>query len=242
MFSLCQRHKILLFLLLGPVHVDVVRAERIVRRDRDADRAVDARQLFDDRRVLDVAHARPAVLFGEDDAGQPQLRQFGPKLYGEVLRLVPLHDVRRDLRFGELAHARLHLLLLFVQLEFHKRPLGKTQIVNGKSQTVKERIVLRFTIYDSRFTPLFYPSRAARCYPRRALWPCPAASFSAALCPSGARPRRARAHATASARGARRGACRSARGAASGPNGLWRRTSYGSAGCAPRAARPRTRS
>jgi hypothetical protein len=48
-----------------------------------------------------------------------ELRQ---EFHREVLRLVPLAHVRRDLALGELAHARLHLLLLFVQLEIHSAP------------------------------------------------------------------------------------------------------------------------
>src|SRR5438045_9518114 len=115
-----ERHQKLLLLLLRAEHEDVVRAERIVRGYGDADRAVNARKLLDDCDVLDVTHPRAAVLFGEDDAHEALLGELRRKLRGEVLRLVPLAHVRRDLAFGELAHAHLYLPLIFVQLEVHK--------------------------------------------------------------------------------------------------------------------------
>src|SRR5947209_17809392 len=102
-----ERHQKLLLLLLRAEHEDMVRAERIVRGDRDADRAVNARKLLDDCDVLDVTHPCAAVLFGKDDAHEPLLGEFWLKLHGEVLRLVPLAHVRRDLPSGELANARL---------------------------------------------------------------------------------------------------------------------------------------
>ena len=116
----CERHQKLLLLLLRAEHEDVVRAERVVRGYGDADRAVNARKLFDDRDVLDVTHPRAAVLFGEDDAHKALLGELRQQLHEEVLRLVPLAHVRRDLALGEFAHAHLYLPLIFVQLEVHK--------------------------------------------------------------------------------------------------------------------------
>ena len=109
MLPLRQRNQILLFLLFSAVQVDVVRAKRIVCSDRDADGAVYARQLFDDGRIFNIAHPRPAIFFREDDARQTEFCDFRPELNRKMLRLVPLHDVRRDLRFGKLAHAPLDL-------------------------------------------------------------------------------------------------------------------------------------
>jgi hypothetical protein len=80
-----------------------------VRRHRDADRAVHARKLLDDGDVLDVAHPRPAVLLWEDDAHETLRGELRQEFHGEVLLLVPLAHVRRDLALGELAHAHLHL-------------------------------------------------------------------------------------------------------------------------------------
>ena len=44
---------------------DMIRAQRVVRRDRDPDRAVDARELLDDDDVLDVAQSRAAQALRE---------------------------------------------------------------------------------------------------------------------------------------------------------------------------------
>ena len=56
-----QLGDVLLFLTLVSGYEDVIRAQRSVRRDDDADGPVNARQLFDHGDVLDVAHPRAAV-------------------------------------------------------------------------------------------------------------------------------------------------------------------------------------
>ena len=47
-----------------------------MRRDDDAHRAIHAREFLDRGDVLDVAHARAAVLRGKDRAQQAELAQF----------------------------------------------------------------------------------------------------------------------------------------------------------------------
>ncbi len=92
--------------------VNVIGAQRIVRGHDQPDRAIDACELFDHRRVLDVTKPRAAVLLRKNHAHQAhfaELRnQFGRKLRG----FIPFHDVRSDFRFGEFAHAAAKLLLL----------------------------------------------------------------------------------------------------------------------------------
>ncbi len=90
-----------------------------MRRDDEADGAVNAGQLLEDDRILEVAEPGPAVLLREDNSQQPHVRQLGNDLRGEASRLVPFHDVGKDLRFGELADGAANLLLLFGQAEVH---------------------------------------------------------------------------------------------------------------------------
>ncbi len=107
------------FLLLRFVagEKNVVRAERGVCRDDDADRTVDAREFLDRGDVLHIAHAGAAVLGGENHSQHAELAQFLDGGERELASLVPLHDVRLDLAFGKLADAFLQVQLLFVQLE-----------------------------------------------------------------------------------------------------------------------------
>src|SRR6185369_14868391 len=83
--------------------------------------ALDRPQLLDDVDVVDVAQRRAAVLLGEDDAEEPELTGFLERVDGEVLRLIPLRDMRFDLARGELADHVPNLLLLVSQTEIHSR-------------------------------------------------------------------------------------------------------------------------
>ncbi len=102
--------------------VDVVGAERIVRRHRDADRRVDLRQLGHHEDVLDVAESGAAQLLGEEDAEEAELGGLGHDGARELLRLVELLDVGGDFFFGELARRGADRLLLFGQGKVHSEP------------------------------------------------------------------------------------------------------------------------
>ena len=93
LLALRERRDVLLFLLFVAEFVDVIGAERIVRRDDDADRAVHARELFDDDGVLDVAHSRAAILLRENHAEKTHFGQLGNKFGGKLRGFVPLHYV-----------------------------------------------------------------------------------------------------------------------------------------------------
>ena len=84
-------------------------------RHDNADRAIHARKLFDDRDVLHIPHARAAVLRWEHRSHQPQLADFFNRVQRKLSRLVPLHDVGADLPLGKLAYGLLQLQLLFIQ-------------------------------------------------------------------------------------------------------------------------------
>ena len=106
-------------LLLGAPEVDRHRAERRVRRDRDADRRVDPRELLDRERVRERVAAAAAVLLGERDAHQPELAELRDDLVREALLAVELLGDRRDLLPREVAHGRLDQLLLVAEVEVH---------------------------------------------------------------------------------------------------------------------------
>ena len=107
-------------LRVRPEQEDVRGAEAVVRRDRQRDGRVDARELLDADAVVDRRHARAAVLLGVLNAQQAERRQLRHQVGGKVLRLVPLADVRADLGFGELAHRAAQQLLLFGRSEVHE--------------------------------------------------------------------------------------------------------------------------
>ena len=88
-----QLGNVLALLLFVAGDKDVVGTQRSVRRDGDSDRTIHARKLFDGGNVLDVAHARAAVLGGKDGAQQPQLAQFLHRRQRKLAGFVPLHDV-----------------------------------------------------------------------------------------------------------------------------------------------------
>src|SRR5579862_5111947 len=120
-----DRHEILFFLCFGAKFEDVVRAERVVRGDNDADRAVHAREFFDGNHVFDVAEASAAVFFRENDAEQAHFGKLGNDFDGKARGFVPHHDMRGDFAFGEFADAAAELLLFVGELEVHGNPSGQ---------------------------------------------------------------------------------------------------------------------
>ena len=118
-FPFHQPRQVVLLLRVVAEHVDVCGAQPVVRRDRQRDRRTDARQLFDADAVVDGRHRRPAVLLLELDPHQPEIGKLRQQLHREVLRLVPLHDVRPHLGFRELADGLAQELLLVGRAEVH---------------------------------------------------------------------------------------------------------------------------
>ena len=102
------------------------------RLERDAERLVDAADLLDRHaQAGEVAVlARAAVLLGGGQAHQPEPAHLLDDVGGEVVVLVPLRGVRRDLGLGELADAAAELLVLAGQLERHTPML--TREVNDR--------------------------------------------------------------------------------------------------------------
>ena len=112
-------------LLVRAEEVDRHRPQRGVRRDRDRDRRVDARQLLDRERVADRVTARAAVLLGEGDPHEPQLRHLADELDGETALAVELLGDRRDALAGERADGVADQLVLGRQVEVHAGGHGR---------------------------------------------------------------------------------------------------------------------
>ena len=88
----------LLLLLVGTEQRDVGGAQAVVRGDRERDRRTDARQFLDADAVVDRRQRGAAVVLGKLHAGKTERRQLGQEVVRELLRLVPLHDVRAESR------------------------------------------------------------------------------------------------------------------------------------------------
>ena len=116
-----ERHEVLLLLRLAAEHGQVRDAQAVVRGDRQRDRRIDARQLFDADAVVERRHPGAAVRLGHLDAHQPERGQLRQQVRRKRLRLVPLHDVRTDLGLGELADRAAQELVIGRRTKIHAR-------------------------------------------------------------------------------------------------------------------------
>src|SRR5689334_15290721 len=90
-----------------------------MRRDRDRDGRVDARQLLDCDRVRERVGAAAAVLLGDGHPHQPELGQLGDELVRKALRPVELLRDRRHALERELPDGVAQELVLRLQVEVH---------------------------------------------------------------------------------------------------------------------------
>src|SRR6266536_4665338 len=91
-------------LRLIPEPEDVARAERRVSCQNESHRAIHARELLDDRRIIAGGKTRPSVFLRKVRAEQAEIAELSKHFTRELLPLVPLHDMRPDLRFREFAN------------------------------------------------------------------------------------------------------------------------------------------
>ncbi len=84
---------------------DVRGAQTVVRRHRQGDARIDARQLLDADAIVDGRHAGAAILRRELNPHQSQRGHLREQRRRKSLRLVPLPDERLDFALGKLAHA-----------------------------------------------------------------------------------------------------------------------------------------
>ena len=91
-----------------------------MRRHRQRNAGVDARELLDADAVVDRRHAGAAVLLRELDAQQAERGQLRHQLDRKVLLLIPLAHVRPHFCLRELAHAAAEQHLLLGGTEVHQ--------------------------------------------------------------------------------------------------------------------------
>jgi hypothetical protein len=108
---------------------DRVDAEADACGQRDARGLVDVAELLDGHAQAGEVAARAAVLLGHDQAEQAQLAHLGDEVRREVVGLVPLRDVRRDLGRCEVPDDCSEILVVIFQRERHRlappdRPRG----------------------------------------------------------------------------------------------------------------------
>ena len=110
-----------LLLLLRAVEQDRHRAEGGVRRDRDRDRRVDARELLDGDGVRDGVGVGAAVLLGDREPHDAELGQLGHELVREARLEVELGGDGCDALPRERTHGVADQLLLGREVEVHAR-------------------------------------------------------------------------------------------------------------------------
>src|SRR2546422_1306817 len=88
-----------------------------MHRHCDAQKRINRFEFFANKAERDVIEAGAAILFGDADAQQIQLSHLVKDRTLEVLFLVPLFDVRRNLSLRKLAHRLDQRLVIFSQLE-----------------------------------------------------------------------------------------------------------------------------
>ena len=111
-------------LLLAPEAEDRVDAEADPGAERDADGLVDAAELLDRDDERHEVAVGAAVLLRNDETEEAEVAHLRDEVGREVAVAVPLRDVRRDLRLGELAHDRAEVLVLLAQVEHRCGPFS----------------------------------------------------------------------------------------------------------------------
>ncbi len=79
------------------------------------------RKLFDDDCVFHITEPGAAVLLREDGPHVTELAEFFDDFERERLIFIPLHDMRRDLCRGKVAHGPAQLNLFWGVVELHGR-------------------------------------------------------------------------------------------------------------------------
>src|SRR5204863_5139064 len=100
---------------------DVSGAEPVVRRDRERERSIDARDLLDADRVARDVHPGAAVLLRNADPEETHLGEPRHDLLGKALFFVPGPSLGTDFGFGKLANVRSKDLMMLGEAEIHAR-------------------------------------------------------------------------------------------------------------------------
>ena len=90
-----------------------------MNRDEGSKGRLTALDLLAGERLADVVHPGSAVLLRNDDPEKPELGHSLDRLHVEPVLDVVLDRVRQDLLVDEAPDGRLHLALLWRQVEVH---------------------------------------------------------------------------------------------------------------------------
>jgi len=129
--ALREGHDVFLLLRFAAEFEDVIGAERIVRRDDQADGAIDAGEFFDGDHIFGVAEARATIGLWKNHSEQAHFGKLRNDLRGKTRGFVPLHYMRKDFGCGKIAHAAAQLLLLIGKRKIHLHPALLRQECRG---------------------------------------------------------------------------------------------------------------
>ena len=90
-----------------------------MRRYGNPDGGIGSRELFDDDRVVDIAHATAPIFLGENHAKKTELSQLLDDLGWKLFLVVPLGRVGHDLLVRKLTDGPPQLYLLVAVFEIH---------------------------------------------------------------------------------------------------------------------------
>ena len=96
-----------------------------MRSDGDADRGIDARQLFDSNRVKQRVATRATDRLWERNPHQTKRRHLLDDLVREAMLAIDFLCDRPDLRLGKVAHHGAKVLTFNRQIEIHQTLLAK---------------------------------------------------------------------------------------------------------------------
>ncbi len=99
--------------------VDMIGAERYVRRNAQSDGRIYAGDLLDQDCVVDVAVAGAAQFLRKNCAEHTHVAQSAKNVEGKHLGFIPFHDMGLDLGLGKLPNGFAKLLLFLRVSEIH---------------------------------------------------------------------------------------------------------------------------
>src|SRR4029078_2439448 len=131
----CLGHQPALALLLGAPLEEGQRVERDVDALDDTERRIGTFELLAQDREADVVHPRAAVRLGDRRTEEPLFGHPGEDLAMDLALLVPLADVRQDLRVGEGPGSGLDELVLIGEGEIgHGVPAYAANVTRGAAR------------------------------------------------------------------------------------------------------------
>ena len=155
-FARGQFRNVLLLLNFIPCHKYMIRPQRRMCSDNDANGSVHARQLINGGHVFHVAHPGAAILCGENDSQQTELAKFFDGAQRKLAGLVPLHYIGKNFVGGKFAHRLLQMQLFVIELKIQGRSPGE---ISAESSLRNRKLQFwgMTTYYNTRTQPREHP-------------------------------------------------------------------------------------